>query len=278
MPRPTKAAIIMTMLVRSKLGAKLRKLLTQSGVTGEIASHDAKKNIGSVKLLIKQDTYATFGILAVHDAIRHKTLTMHSATEILAIALGVSVERLHQKGPGYIDPELTADGLRRMIMAIDEAIATGQLILVATAHPGSMLAYYQYLVGYIEGKGGRIYQSSEPFQVAKYRWIDEVGGVHMLSDEGNLMHTHDAESFGRFLADLPEAPGLVLADHGYAGAAINRGLKTVAVHDTDDPGIVMAAHLGLNVIAIPMNDNQRNVPTLRVIEAVMADYNENDQS
>ncbi len=56
----------------------------------------------------------------------------------------------------------------------------------------------------------------------------------------------------------------------FAGAAINRGIKTIAIHDVDDPGIAVAAHLGCDVLAIPMTDNQLNQPTATVIDAVLS--------
>ena len=259
------------MLGTKKLRSKLRHSLLQSGVTGEIKAHGARKNLGSIKLLLKQDVYATFGIAMVHEAVKARTITNKSAIAIVAASQGITPERYQQAGPGYIEPSATAAGLDRMMDAIDDAIKSDGLFVVATAHPGSMLAYYQDIIAYIRDKGGRVYETPEPFLIAPYRWIDCVGGVHVLTDEGNLLHTHEAAGFYRFLDQIDETPALVLADHGYAGAAINRAIKTVAIHDVDDPGIPVAAHLGLDVIAIPMNDNQRNVPTVAVIEAVLAD-------
>jgi hypothetical protein len=133
-----------------------------------------------------------------------------------------------------------------------------------------LASYYLYLASFVSTHGGRIYRSPVPVKIAEYRWIDDVNGVHMLTDEGALMHTHDSIGFDHFLNGLTEVPALVIADHGYAGAAINHGFKTIALHDVDDPGIPLAAHLGANLIAIPMNDNQLNVPTASVIEAAGA--------
>ena len=63
------------------------------------------------------------------------------------------------------------------------------------------------------------------------------------------------------LDSAPKMPDLVIADHGFAGEAINRGIPTVAVMDTNDPGLAVAKKLGANVIIVPMNDNRPNVVT-----------------
>jgi hypothetical protein len=258
------------MIPTHTLRSAIRRVLISTGVTGVISIHGAQKNLGSIKLLLKQDTYATFGIAAVHAAVRGKAITETQAIAILAESLGITPERFRQKGPGYIDPQATYTGLGRMLDIIDAAIARGEMILVATAHPGSMLTYYLRLIDYIRDRGGQVYETPEPVLVENYRWIDSIRGVHVLSDQGNLIHTHEAGEFWHFLEQLPAAPGLVLADHGYAGAAINRGIKTVAIHDVDDPGLPIAAHLGLDVLSIPLNDNQLNLPTLAAIEAILA--------
>lgn len=259
------------MLITSKLRLKLRRSLLKSGVSGVISAHGAKKNVGSIRLLIAEDVYATFGITAVHTAVQSKIVTKSIAIEIVAKSLGITPERFRQKGPGFIDPKVTTDALSRMMDAIHVAIADDKLILIATAHPGSMISYYLDIADYIRDHGGRVYQTPEPFMFAPYRWFDAIRGVHVMTDEGILHHTHEAWSFWKFLGSLTEKPGLVIADHGYAGAAINKGILTAAIHDVDDPGIPVAEYLGETVIAIPMNDNQLNIPTAAVIKALLSE-------
>ena len=48
------------------------------------------------------------------------------------------------------------------------------------------------------------------------------------------------------LEEADKPPDLVVADHGFAGEAINRDIPTVAVMDTNDPGLAVAK-LGANV-------------------------------
>ena len=70
------------------------------------------------------------------------------------------------------------------------------------------------------------------------------------------------------LDEAGKLPDLVLADHGFAGEAINRGIPTVAVMDTNDPGLAIAKKLGANLVLVPMNDNRPNVVTREAAELV----------
>ena len=49
---------------------------------------------------------------------------------------------------------------------------------------------------------------------------------------------------------------LVVADHGYAGAAIAAGIPTVVVMDTNDPAFAVVAARGADVTVVPMDDNR----------------------
>jgi len=72
------------------------------------------------------------------------------------------------------------------------------------------------------------------------------------------MHTHSAGPMQRMLeaADASGAtPGLVFADHGFAGAAIEAGIDTVSIADVNDPAPVAAAALGKTRTVIVMDDN-----------------------
>jgi hypothetical protein len=49
---------------------------------------------------------------------------------------------------------------------------------------------------------------------------------------------------------------LVVADHGFAGAAIAAGIPTVAVMDTNDPALAVVAGRGADLTVVPMDDNR----------------------
>jgi threonine dehydrogenase-like Zn-dependent dehydrogenase len=53
-----------------------------------------------------------------------------------------------------------------------------------------------------------------------------------------------------------DAVDLVVADHGFAGAATAAGIPTVAVMDTNDPALAVAARRGADLTVVPMDDNR----------------------
>jgi hypothetical protein len=50
-------------------------------------------------------------------------------------------------------------------------------------------------------------------------------------------------------------PDLVLADHGWAGAAGEAGITAVGFADSNDPALFLGAEEGKVAVAIPLDDN-----------------------
>jgi len=61
---------------------------------------------------------------------------------------------------------------------------------------------------------------------------------------GDLLHTHLPEPMQAVLAALTSPPDLVVADHGWAGAAVTAGLEVLAMADCNDPALFVAEHEG----------------------------------
>jgi hypothetical protein len=75
------------------------------------------------------------------------------------------------------------------------------------------------------------------------------------------------------LLDAEPWPEMVFADHGYAGAAIERGIPTVAVMDINDYALAVASAEGRDVTIIPMDDNRPPrlyEPVWRIFEQTLA--------
>jgi hypothetical protein len=51
-------------------------------------------------------------------------------------------------------------------------------------------------------------------------------------------------------------PELVVGDHGFAGAALTRGIDALGVVDTNDPALVLAWSRGLPLSPILCDDNR----------------------
>ncbi len=104
------------------------------------------------------------------------------------------------------------------------------------------------------------------------RYIGEVG---CLADWGTLRHTHSPEAMEALL-ETTSWPDLVLGDHGFAGAAIERGIPTIAVMDINDPALAIAASERRDVVVIPMDDNRPPrcyEPASRLITATVTGQN-----
>ena len=76
-----------------------------------------------------------------------------------------------------------------------------------------------------------------------------------MGDGASLLHTHDPGPMRRVLRQAG-ALDLVVADHGFAGAAIAAGIPTVAIMDTNDPALAVVAGRGADVTVVPMDDNR----------------------
>jgi hypothetical protein len=84
------------------------------------------------------------------------------------------------------------------------------------------------------------------------RYLD---GVAAFTDGGQLYHTHESWPM-EMLLDSIEPPDLVVADHGFAGACIARGIETVTFTDVNDPAIAVAWARGMTRIVVPLDDNR----------------------
>jgi hypothetical protein len=55
---------------------------------------------------------------------------------------------------------------------------------------------------------------------------------------------------------LEEArPDLVVADHGFAGAAIERGVEAISIADVNDPALLVAEAQGRVGLVVVMDDH-----------------------
>jgi hypothetical protein len=82
-----------------------------------------------------------------------------------------------------------------------------------------------------------------------------VGNVGCLADWGTLKHAHTSDAMEVLLEAQPW-PELVLADHGFAGAAIERGIPAIAIMDINDHALAVAAAEGRDVTIVPLDDNR----------------------
>ena len=80
-----------------------------------------------------------------------------------------------------------------------------------------------------------------------------MNGVAVLTDRASARHTHSPRAMETMLAEV--TPDLVVADHGFAGAAIEAGVEAVSVADVNDPALIVAKAQGRTRIVVVMDDN-----------------------
>ncbi len=60
----------------------------------------------------------------------------------------------------------------------------------------------------------------------------------------------------------------MVADHGFAGAAIAASIPTVAIMDTNDPALAVVARRGADLTVVPMDDNRPQNSYAAALEVV----------
>jgi hypothetical protein len=252
----------------------IERKLTRLRLAGPELSHSRQNNLEAVKKLANVDPYATFGIHEVIDYVKSNQLDAGEALGMIAGITKCSQDINYTEGRGYISPASTLKGLKATAAAIKRVSSQGGSVLFATGHPGSMIDYYTELAYLVRRFGGRVLNlaKGQVVQQGKDRdtvqVVDSVNSIAFLSDTCAALHSHDSRAMEILLDEAEKPPDLVVADHGFAGEAINRGIPTVAVMDTNDPGLAVAKTLGARVILVPMNDNRPNVVTREAAELV----------
>jgi hypothetical protein len=172
-------------------------------------------------------------------------------------------------GPTWIDPELLLAEMDQAAARLAAAARSGEHVLFATGHPTGMLGLYQQLCLAMRDAGAKVSRPGDGLAFRFYgkrRRIVYVGRVALLASNANLYHTHNAHPMELVLEQAGEID-LVVGDHGFAGAAVERGIDVVAVADINDPALAMAKAEGRAGVVLGMDDN-----VLPVLYEPVADY------
>jgi hypothetical protein len=241
---------------------ELRDHIVRHRISGDIRT-PRENNLRNIGLLSSGDPQYTFGITfdEAWDAER--------ILKTVAERVGISVDPEYRAGPDRIDPELTLGRLDamadRLVLAADRA----ERVVLATGHPSGLLALDLVIAEALTAAGAQVetphpglsYESTAHGVLARHRrrQVRYVGGVAMVSSGGELNHTHSARPMELLLAamrDEGEAwPDLVVADHGWAGAAGQAGIEAVAFADSNDPALFVGEADGKVSVVVPLDDN-----------------------
>lgn len=194
--------------------------------------------------------------------------TYERTVEMMARLAGTHPDLGHFYGADTIDPDRTLDALEAMAERIGAAARERRSVMLATGHPGALLhPVYLPIVRALRAAGcavltpaeGWSYLSDEPWDGPQPRTIRYTEGVAALEHGGTLHHTHHAAPMERMLANLADEsrywPDLVIADHGWAGAAGEAGIATVGFADCNDPALFAGHVVGKIEVSVPLDDN-----------------------
>ena len=232
-----------------------KNALIAAGITGPHRSHARESSLRKIHGLVSgEDADATFGLSGIDK---------YSAFEVLAFMAeltGCPADIDDVACGDLIDPDKTMAGLVAAADRLKSAAARGDSLLVATGHPTGMLEFYVRVLDAYVRAGGKSVRLREEEKLSiggrgRDREVRYVGGVGCLADWGSLKHTHSSLAMEAMLEARPW-PDLVLGDHGFAGAAIERGIPTIAIMDINDHALAVAAAEGRDVSIVPLDDNR----------------------
>jgi hypothetical protein len=250
--------------------AALREHLLAEGIAGD--TRTPRDNVVSnAQKLATGDPDKAFGF-------DFAGLDLEEVLAAVAALCGCSADTAERTGPGVIDPERTLDELEAAAARLALASERGERVLLATGHPAGLLPLYAGVGrGLTAGgaklvalrQGDRLGQDPAARRRERVRYLDAVA---CLTDGASLFHTHESWPMERVL-EAPEVPDLVFADHGFAGAAIVRGIETLAIADVNDPALSVAKARRMTDTVIPLDDNldpDRYVPLVRFLARAAA--------
>lgn len=242
---------------------RLAEDLTARRIVGD-APTDRSSNLNNLRALARREPHYMFGV----DVRDHWNET--ELLELMHHRVGISADPAFDHGQDRIDPELTVRALARYASVVGEVARRRGTFLFATGHPSCLAWIYAPIVRAVRAAGCPVVSldallgsdnpvtgtvlgvdAPEPGQVR------QVEGVLMRYDRGNLLHTHEPGFMERVIGLLDAAglvPDLVVADHGWAGAAGRRGYRTIGIADCNDPALFVAEAQGEVEVCVPMDD------------------------
>ncbi|GAA5074932.1 hypothetical protein HNP84_007468 [Thermocatellispora tengchongensis] len=235
--------------------AELRDHLVRTRIAGDVAT-SRENNLDHYRSLANRDPYHLFG-LTLSDGWSYRDVLA-----LMAKSAGVVADPEHRSGQDTIDPDRTIDAIEAMGERIGQVLAGGRArLMFATGHPTGLLAIHLPLARLAVQHGATLLTPAEGWSYVGHgfgrrRRIRYFGGVAMLDDRGGFVHTHDADPMRAMIAELDGVrPDLVVADHGWAGAAGEAGLPTVGFADSNDPALFVGEAEGKIAVTVPLDDN-----------------------
>lgn len=236
----------------------LREHLVASRLAGDVATTPAQ-TLRNCRRMVAGEPEYTFGLPDWEGA-----TVEEAVAAVVALCGGDPSGRADPDGLGFIDPDLAIAGIRRHRERLAAFTAGGGgRVLLATGHPTGLLPHYAAIARRLQSAGSELlaplddvrHLDGDGGRRLGVRFLD---GVACIWGGGDLHHSHLPRYMEAMLDELGGGPGvvdLVVADHGMAGAAIARGLPTLAIADVNDPALPLAQACGRTDGVLCIDDN-----------------------
>jgi hypothetical protein len=224
-----------------------------SGTVAGWATHPLDHVRGNALMLLEGDPDKLFGLEGLQEG-----MDLERILSLVETAAGAPIDREARSGPVEIRPSPIVDACLEAAKRLALACERGETLVLATGHPIGLAHLYHQLALYLSSNGARILELG-----ATARWrerhldhdwtIAHWDGVAMLTDTREPRHTHRPDAMQRMLNEA--RPGLVFADHGFAGAAIQAGVETISIADVNDPALLVAKAQGRTEHVLVFDDH-----------------------
>jgi hypothetical protein len=230
----------------------LTEHLARTRIAGDVAT-PRENNLDHYRELASGNRYYWLGL-----ELGDRWTDENAVLDVLVHRCGVVADPGHRTGQDTIDPELTVDALERLAIRLRKAAAGKQRVLFATGHPGGLLGVHQATAAALRRAGAEIITIPEGL-CADDGSLLQIGGVAMVLRGAALVHTHSPEPMAVILDAMAEAgqplPDLVVADHGWAGCAGQRGIDAAGYADCNDPALFIGETEGTLAVTVPLDDH-----------------------
>jgi hypothetical protein len=219
-------------------------------------AHDRSNVLWKIRRLCDADPDSQFGLRGVDGLSPDEVLALMAEAGGFPVAAGPNDELAV-----WVDPDKVIEAFEAVGDRLALAAERGERVIVATGHPVGLVLLYQATARLLAEGGAKVlrplegftWKQEDPRHDDRKRQIRYLGGVAVLTDRASSVHTHSPEPMELMLEE--SAPDLVFADHGFAGAAIEAGIDTVAIADVNDPALMVAWKQRRGGPIVVMDDN-----------------------
>ncbi|WSS41488.1 phosphatase [Streptomyces sp. NBC_01187] len=233
--------------------AELIDHLVRTRIAGDVAT-PRENNLSHYRELAGGDRYFWLGL-----ELGDRWADELDVLAVMAERCGVSGDPRHRSGQDTIDPELTVGALDRLAAVLRKAAEAQERVLFATGHPGGLLEVHSATASALHAAGCEIVEVPEDLHLGEEGTVSQFCDVAMLERRARLRHTHSpapmAAVLDRLALDGRPLPDLVVADHGWAGCAGQRGVDAVGYADCNDPALFLGEAEGTLQVVVPLDDH-----------------------